>query len=44
MSELVYIMSTGILYSRGGQYLMTASLDECANEYLDIVICVQEHY
>lgn len=44
MYELEYVASTGILYSRGGVYIMAGTIDECANEFIDVVIKYTEDY
>lgn len=43
-ASLIWVESTGILYSKGGTYIMTGTLDECANRMLTEVINIEEDY
>jgi hypothetical protein len=43
-ASLIWVECTEILYSKGGTYLATGSLDECAERFMGEVINVEEDY
>jgi hypothetical protein len=43
-ATLTWIECTGFLYSKGGTYLTSGTLDECAEEFLGEIINIEEDY